>query len=63
MKLKATIEEAKTRARNKERALYKIKEPSQKQLQEAAYWEGIRNALDWVIGKRETGLDDFWDTY
>lgn len=59
MKLKATIEEAKTRARNKLRELNKIEEPDIEEHEEIAYYEGVLETLEWVCGKREVGIDDF----
>lgn len=59
MKLKKTIEEGITIAIKNRRELAKLEDWDIQESQEAAYWEGVREALDWVCGKREDELRDF----
>lgn len=59
MKLKATIEEAMEIARKNICELDDIEDKDIEQHEEEAYWQGVREALTWVLEKRETGLNDF----
>jgi len=62
MKLKKDIEEG---LRISKRNAYKISklidtnESTIELKEEKSYWEGVFEALYWVCGKREHGLDDF----
>ena len=62
MKLKKNIEEAQNIARKNIRKLDKLIDSDESTFElkeETAYWEGVFEALYWVCGKREYGLDDF----
>lgn len=59
MKLKKTIEEGMELAKQAIRELDKLEDTDIEQHEEEAYWQGVLEALTWVIGKRENELKDF----